>query len=571
MAEVVTARAARRRTLVRTCAGLVVLALVAAMASVAGAAQGKTGPPVKAAGMGTKAALASENCGPDGLLAYPYQQRAPCVRPLKKGESNGGATYSGVEADSVKVVVLVGTEAQQTAARSAPGQSAPVDRGTGGPGSTEDAYRGWNEVLAHSFNTWGRTVELEFVTPSGPDEASQHADALKIAEMKPFFVVNAAPTNPASGGGQVWAADLVAKKIITHQAGATNEEAGRQAPYRWLGGFDTNAAAVNGAQVVARMFNGGKAKWSGDFVDEKRTFGAIHPETGIDFEFFTDTFAKEGGKLALEPQAYPVPLDAAEVTASNQQTAPTLVAKLKDAGVTTVLNYASFAMAQELFKAADSLDYHPEWFFPGMNAQDIEITARILNGIAPEQMKHVYGIGSLPLIVDNITDPQVNWFNWYWGPNQGVYAAGPVSPLYTLYAGIQLAGPKLTPQTFQQGLFAMPAHGGAASNQVQSFMFGYGRTSGLPYDEYSQVGLDYALMWWNPDEEGKGKIIFDEGKGKFMYPNNAKRYSAGEWPKGEPKLFDPSNSISHFTELPESDKVPDYPCKGCPSTGGTSS
>jgi len=131
-----------------------------------------------------------------------------------------------------------------------------------------------------------------------------------------------------------------------------------------------------------------------------------------------------------------------------------------------------------------------------------------------------------------------------------------------------LAGPKLTPQTFQQGLFAMPAFGGAASNQVQSFMFGYGRTSGLPYDQYSQVGLDYALMWWNPDEEGKGKIIFDEGQGKFMYPNGAKRYSAGQWKKGEPDLFDPSTSISHFTELPKNDQVPDYPCNGCPSTDG---
>ena len=146
-----------------------------------------------------------------------------------------------------------------------------------------------------------------------------------------------------------------------------------------------------------------------------------------------------------------------------------------------------------------------------------------------------------------------------------------MSPLYTLHAGVQLAGPKLTPDTFQQALFAMPAFGGAASNQVQSFMFGYGRTSGLPYDQYSQVGLDYALMWWNPDEVGKGKIIFDEGTGKFMYPDNAKRYYAGQWKKGEPELFDPSNSISHFTELPESDVVPEYECVDCPSTGGTAS
>ena len=41
-----------------------------------------------------------------------------------------------------------------------------------------------------------------------------------------------------------------------------------------------------------------------------------------------------------------------------------------------------------------------------MGAQDIEITARILNGIAPEQMEHVFGLGNLPLYVDAINDPQ---------------------------------------------------------------------------------------------------------------------------------------------------------------------
>ena len=223
------------------------------------------------------------------------------------------------------MVILVGTPEQQTTARNQPGQSAPVDRGTGGPGSTEDSYRDWNEVLGHSYNLWGRELELVFVTPSGADEAGQRADALKIAEMEPFFVINAAPTSPPSGGGQVFAADLVAKKILVHQAGATNDEAAQQAPYRWLGGFDSNASAVNGAQVVARMLKGETAKWSGDFTDQQRTFGAIHPERGIDFDYFTDTFKKEGGKLAAEPT--PVPGAAStrrQTTTSNQQTAPTL-------------------------------------------------------------------------------------------------------------------------------------------------------------------------------------------------------------------------------------------------------
>ena len=234
--------------------------------------------------------------------------------------------------------------------------------------------------------------------------------------------------------------------------------------------------------------------------------------------------------------------------------------------MTTVMLYTAINVTGYLFKAADSLDYHPEWVFPGFGISDIEITARLLLSPYPEQMKHVFGIGTLPPNVEGIDDPQVVWFNWYWGPNTGVYSFTPVAPLYTLYAGVMLAGPKLTPKLFQQGLFAMPANGGAASNQVQSYMFGYGRTSGLPYDEYSVVGLDYAIMWWSPTDTGKGKLVLDEGTGRFRYIDGAKRYHAGQWKKGEPKLFDKSNSIAQFDSLPASDAVPDYPCKGCPST-----
>ena len=551
----------------RALATIVALALVAATASVAGAA-GKPGPEVKAAGVGTEAALASEHCGEDGRLEFPYQGRPPCTRPLKDGESNGGATAKGVTADSIKVVVLVGTPEQQAAERNRPGGSSPIDRGTGGPGSTEDSYRDWNEVLAYSYNTWGRTVEFTFVTPSGADEAGQRADALKIAEMDPFFVISAAPAT--AGGGEVFASELAARKVIVLQAGATNDEAASQAPYRYLGGFDNNSAAVNGAQVLGRMFVGETAKWSGDFTDERRTFGAVYADRGIDFDYFTDTFADEGGKLAIAPLSYPVLTDSSQQSASDQELAPTIVARLKDAGVTTVVNFAAFGMAQQLFRAAESLDYHPEWFFPGANSQDIEITARILNGIAPEQMKHVFGIGTLLLIVDGFTDPVVRWFDWYWSPTQGVYAPAAVGTLRFLYGGVHMGGPKLTPKTFRQGLFSVPAQGGAADNQVQSFMNGYGPSVGLPYDEHSAVGLDFALMWWNPDEVGLGKILFDEGTGKFMYPNNAKRYSVGQWKKGEPELFDPDNSISKFTELPATEEaVPEPDCAGCPSTGGS--
>ena len=208
------------------------------MASVAGAA------PV-AAGAGRrrrdgKAAKNSPQCGPDGRLAYPYQQRAPCTRPLKKGESNGGATTMGVtEEDDQDRARSSATTISRTTARTMPGGSAPVDHATEPAGVHRGLVPDWQTVLDHNFNTWGRKFEFVTVHPTGADEAAQRADALSVAEKKPFIVVSSAPAT--AGGGQVFVSELVAKKIIVFYGGITNVEAGKQAPYRYLGGFDNNA------------------------------------------------------------------------------------------------------------------------------------------------------------------------------------------------------------------------------------------------------------------------------------------------------------------------------------------
>ncbi len=229
------------------------------------------------------------------------------------------------------------------------------------------------------------------------------------------------------------------------------------------------------------------------------------PRPGIDWPYFENTAKQEGLKVARTVDY----TAATQGTAPEnyQEQAPVLVAKLKDSGVTTVLLFADFPMHQQVFKAADSLDYHPEWVFTGYMNSDLETTARPLDAASPEQMKHVFGIGSVPPYVAGIDDPIERWFDWYWGKHQGVYQVIPVGALAVLHDGVSLAGPKLTPARFQQALFSMPAGGGAASNQVEGFMGGFGRTTGLPYDEYSQGGLDYTVIWWNPTAVGKEQAL----------------------------------------------------------------
>ncbi len=162
---------------------LIATALTLATSSVAGAGV-KIGLPE--AGVGTAAAKSSPNCGPDGRLAIPVPARPSCTRPLKKGESNGGATTMGVTATTIKIVLFFINHEQQAVLFDAPDAAPAIDRATGKPGYLDQSYHDWEAVLAHTYNTWGRKFEFVYMNPTAPDEAAQRADAFRVAEEKPF-------------------------------------------------------------------------------------------------------------------------------------------------------------------------------------------------------------------------------------------------------------------------------------------------------------------------------------------------------------------------------------------------
>jgi N-acetylneuraminic acid mutarotase len=142
-----------------------------------------------------------------------------------------------------------------------------------------------------------------------------------------------------------------------------------------------------------------------------------------------------------------------------------------------------------------------------------------------------------------------------------------------IYNAMHYAGPKLTVANVQKGLFSVPAAGGASSGTV-SFQSGYGRTVGLPYDEYLGLGTDLAMIWWNADlqTDGTNAVANFPGKGRFMYLNDGKRFSFGGFPKSEPQFFDESASIYEYPpgQAYATGQVPaTMPCTGCPSQGGT--
>ena len=99
---------------------------------------------------------------------------------------------------------------------------------------------------------------------------------------------------------------------------------------------------------------------------------------------------------------------------------------------------------------------------------------------------------------------------------------------------------------------------------------GYGRTNGLPYEEFTRGNKDFAPTWWDPDTEGPPTLGFPGGKGTLWYIDDAQRYYAGRWPTRPMRFFDESNAIYQFDTPAAPAAV--LPCAGCPSetASGTS-
>ncbi len=556
----------RVAVLVAACA----VALHATSAGAAPRAPG-TGKPPAGSGINTPAAYANPDCnqdaGPYGRIGFVFEQAGPVCLPEWKGKNNGGATYQGVTKDSVKVVALVPNEQQMAAVDS---RQRPINYATGGEGTVQDALSDNLAAYEHAFGgtyTYGRDIELEFVTSTGNDEAAQRADAVAVKAKKPFVVLDNVTT-----ALDVFDAAMVVAKIPVFSLYVTVDQTLKQAPYRW-GQQDTTAGSMNAAEFVGKQLAGKKAQYAGDpaLQDQTRKFGLVISDV-LDISYFNDALEKYGAKLA--PGAtitYPGTTSTTGDPAVSQEHAPIAITKLKSAGVTSIILLSDGGMTGELTKQATAQDYHPEWIYAGSFNIDFPVLARAFYD--QDQWAHAFGLsnvwpGSPTPAAGAPTIPTA--IQWYWGPNKGTFQITYSNAIGWLMSGIMYAGPKLTPQTLKQGFFAIPAGGGSASYDPalanRGARSGYGHTNGLPYEEYTRGNKDFAVSWWDKDTDGPPSLGFPGGKGTLWYPDDAKRYYGGHWPTKPIKFFDKSNSINQFdapTELPEI-----LPCTGCPSETG---
>lgn len=509
----------------------------------AGASGGDGRAPALAAFKGEDPTGAPDCDKTTGRLAIPTIYAPNCVPLWPKDRDNGGSTSPGVTGDQI---VIAHYNAQvdptvQAIGDQILGPDAPTDAEN--DQFRQDITKAYNAL----YETYGRKVKLVEVRASGPanDDAAARADAIKIADDIKAFAVLGGPAQT-----NAFAEELAARKVICICLVAQPDQAyARLAPYAWGIGMSSTEAYVHRADYVVEKLAGKKARYAGDprYQGETRKFALVYYETadnsrkaGVDF--FVQRL-KAGGVTLTD--RIPYIFDIAQAT----ENAGTIVAKLKDEGVTSVIFAGDGFFPIYLTAAATRQNYNPEWVVTGSTGTDVTAIARRYD---QKQWAHAFGISQLVARVDpDELDKEGNLVSWYLGKTLDAYPN--IFDIGLMFSGIQMAGPDLTPENFRAGLFSLKPTSGHVTAAASSF----GKSSMWPNTDYNG-GDDVTEVFWDPGAKGKDETGA-EGTGMYRYMSMGKRYLPGEVGKSTAVPFDDAETVTILPKTPAADLPPTYP------------
>jgi hypothetical protein len=472
----------------------------------------------------------------------------PCVQPYEG--DNGGATSLGVTADSVKVVEYI-TDPALDPLTAATVSEAGADVS---PEANAETVQGFADLYNRLYETYGRRVEVETYigTGAGDDREAARADAIAIAEKDPFIVI---------GGPQqsstIFSTELASRGILCAGTCATaipQSLVDEYAPFIWQNGPTPDQAAALASEMIAKLAGPGEAELAGD--DETRAkdrvYGLLHYDNPDgDYEEVTEAYLEQLADNGIDLET---DLEFTLDLARAQENARTNISRLKEAGVTTVIYTGDPLTPASLSAEATAQDYHPEWILASSFLMDTSLFARQTD---VEQWKNGFGISLISARGEQETNGAFRIWDWAYGgepPHNGANLLN-AGMLLTVFPGIHLAGPELTPETFRDGLFRYPPSGGGPTEAQLS------RGDQGVWPDADVGGTDDAtIIWFDPTASGEDEVGND-GVGLYRYANGAQRYTLGNFPDSveDAGLFDNASSVTIFDQVPQEDTTPDYP------------
>jgi hypothetical protein len=476
-----------------------------------------------------------------GQVAIPFFFRPECV---VGSDDNDGATAPGVTGDTITVVAWLPSDSDPIygLVRQALGIDDSIDE-------IRETYLGLAEVFQRYYETYGRTVEVEFVQASGTmlDPVAARADAIRAAEYEPFAV----------WGGPIlastWTEELHARGIVCMQCPGISDN--EPTAFGILPSQSQIQAHV--VSYVARKLAGGTAEFAGEGSrGEERVFGLLSlAQSDSDerrVERYVEAFADEGVDIA---ETGMFPLDPARA----QELATGVVARMKDAGVTTVIVRADPITLPAFTREATKQGWYPEWVIGGYQFTDTSTFARTFD---QDQWAHAFGLSFLPPAAPPQVTPPYRLYEWYHGtppPADGsLILTYPQVALF--FTTLHLAGPDLTPEHYRDALFAFPPTPTARTQPSVDYGFGIWTDPTRPADEYEgdYEGIDDMVeLWWDAEAEGPDETG-EDGTGLYRYVNDGERYLPHEY-TSDVEVFDRGNSVTQIADPPPAEIPPDYP------------
>jgi hypothetical protein len=218
-----------------------------------------------------------------------------------------------------------------------------------------------------------------------------------------------------------------------------------------------------------------------------------------------------------------IPYSPDTATASSQATSQ--IARAKAAGATTVMYFSDPIAPLFGTKAMTSQNFFPEHVLVGSGLIDYDVLGRLYD---PQQWAHAFGPSDT--VVYKPLGEQEASVTWRAAGRQGnAYSSAELQWGYwaTISCGIQMAGPQLTPFTFERALLGGGCEGTPYATSRNKFVtythFGQG--------DYTSVS-DAKEAYWDANAISP----IDGKQGAYIPLNDGRRYRIGEWPSGEPVL-----------------------------------
>lgn len=432
---------------------------------------------------------------------------APPCQPTFTGGDNGGATYPGVTKTSISVVYY--RVKQNAAVQGALGSTGVQPT----PAQLDAFLTAEAAFISKRYELWGRKLEIAVyespscqASPPSDDCFRQDARAL-IAKHKPFAVIF--PQNGTTPGFQ----DELSKAGVVNFGGLglPGSFNTSRRPFRYDHTMDGDTQATLTGEFYCKRLANAKAAYAGDAALRGQARKALILVPDSEFTVAAaqrlQSVINRCDKVGATIKTY------AQDTSQAASQSTTLASQAKQSGITTILWFTDPVLPIFLTPQMTSQNFFPENVTVGTNFLDYDPLAQLYD---QQQWANAFGLGNLAESQDPKKQDAYAAYRDGGGSGEPYISADGAQGYFSiLAAGIQQAGARLDPGTFERGVLTLPAYGGDRFHS--RIDFGPGDYTGQS---------DARVTYWDPDATSP----INGERGAYVPLDGGRRYGVGQFP-----------------------------------------